>query len=348
MSNRAKQTTTKSIFFIDLLRCVSAFAVVIIHTLGPFRKMYGEIPQSEWLAAITFNGTTRWAVPVFMMISGALLLSSKRTFFCDYYIKNRLSKVALPFVAWTIIYAVVGGYSSEHQGWNLADILVTITNSPTDPTWYHLWFFYDFIPLYFVIPFLALLLARIDDEHIKLLLLTYAGLYSMKWFGVKSIVLMNLVLYSGYLVLGWYLIQRDNRNELKLWVVAGCCMLCLNVFGTWGIAESKGAYSSFYMGYKSLNTAIIAGMIFVVAQTYAEAIRGRMRSLICSISRYSFGIFLVHPLLLIPIRNLDNGYYLLFGTNWLAIPLISLGVFFLSFLIVRVLNKIPFARQLVP
>lgn len=336
------------IFFIDVLRCIAAFAVVIIHVLGPFRKMYGHIPQSDWLAAITFNGLTRWAVPLFIMISGALLLSSKRPFQCKYYVKNRLKKVVVPFIAWTVIYACINGYSFELGVWSYQDSIQMLRHSPTKPTWYHLWFFYDFIPLYFLVPFLSLLLAKFNKEYVQLLLLTYAGLFTMKWFGVKSVILMNIVLYSGYLVLGWYLLLRDNSKQLRLWVVSGCCMLVLNVLGTWTIAEMKGAYSSFYMGYKTLNTALIAGMIFVVAQTYAHKITGKLRSILSGISRYSLGIFLIHPLFLIPIRNLDNGYYFFFKSNWVAIPLISLAVFLLSLFTTIFLVKLPIFRRLVP
>ncbi len=48
--------------------------------------------------------------------------------------------------------------------------------------------------------------------------------------------------------------------------------MVVNVFGSWIVSDFKQGYNSFFMGYKSLNTVVIAGMIFVLAQKWAESI----------------------------------------------------------------------------
>jgi len=335
-----------AIFYLDFLRCIASFAVIAIHVLGPFRYLYGDIPDTEWLAAMGINSITRWAVPVFIMISGALLLSSDRDFNCEHYLNKRLSKVAIPFIGWSLIYAFAGGF--VEGSWSSVATMKIIENSPNEPVWYHLWFFYDFIPLYFIIPFLIPLLKKISPELIKLAVVTWLLLFLMNWLKVESFLRENLILYTGYLILGWYLFNRDNSKELKYWLIAGVSMLLLNFFGSWQLAIDSGQYSSFYMGYKTLNTVLIAAMLFVLAQSYADKIRGKLRMLIAVIAKYSLGIYLLHPLLLIPVRYLDNGYYAWFGSNWLAIPIITLLVLFLSLLCTMLLVKIPVFNRLVP
>ncbi|PKF63381.1 hypothetical protein CW745_00565 [Psychromonas sp. psych-6C06] len=335
-----------SIFYIDFLRFIAAIAVIAIHVLGPFRFLYGEIPESDWLAAMGINSVTRWAVPVFMMISGALLLSTERPFNCEHYLAKRLSKVAIPFIGWTIIYALVTGFVAG--GWSVQETMQVIEKSPNDPAWYHLWFFYDFIPLYFVIPFLIPILSKLSDELVKLLIVVCAVMFLMKWLKVESFLLQNLVLYTGYLILGWYLFNRDNRPQLKLWLFAGISMLLLNFFGSWEIAIETGKYSSFFMGYKTLNTMVIGAMLFVLAQAYADKISGKLRAFISIVSKYSLGIYLLHPLLLIPVRELDNGFYSFFASNWIAIPTITIAVLFISLLCTMLLVKIPVIKRLVP
>lgn len=338
--------TRASIFYIDFLRFLAAFSVIVIHVLGPFRYLYGDIADSQWLAAAGINSLSRWAVPVFMMISGALLLSSAREFDCRYYLSKRVAKVVIPFLAWSVIYAFLAGFSDG--SWSPAITLSVLENSVDDPTWYHLWFFYDFIPLYVVIPFLAPLLKQAPPPLIKLFLLAWMVLFLMKWLKAESFLLQNTVLYTGYLILGWYLFNRDNSNELQYWLLAGVAMLLLNFFGTWQLAVEKGRYSIFFMGYKTLNTAIIAGMVFVCAQAYADKIQGKLRALITLISKYSLGIYLLHPLLLIPVRDLENGFYAIFISNWLAIPVISVLVMFIALLCTMLLLKIPLLGRLVP
>ena len=344
-------TKRTSIFYIDFLRFIAAIAVITIHVLGPFRFLYGEIPEGEWLAAAGLNSLTRWAVPVFMLISGALLLSTERAFQCEHYLTKRLSKVVIPFIGWTIIYGLVAGFMVDDVftgQWVSGTAIDVLKNAPVDPVWYHLWFFYDFIPLYFVIPFLIPLLKKASPDHIKLALFSWAILFIMHWLKVGSVLQQNLVLYSGYLVLGWYLFNRDNRPQLNLWLMAGVGMLLLNFFGTWSLAHKTEGYSSFFMGYKTLNTAVIGGMLFVLAQAYAEKIKGKLRTLITLISTYSLGIYLIHPLLLIPVRELNNGFYTLFGSNWIAIPMITLITLIVSLILTIALVKVPFVRRLVP
>ena len=345
------QKKRPSIFYIDFLRFIAAIAVITIHVLGPFRFLYGDIPDSDWLAAAGMNSLTRWAVPVFMLISGALLLSTERAFQCEHYLTKRLSKVAIPFIGWTIIYGLIAGFMIDDVftgQWVSSTAVDVLKNAAIDPVWYHLWFFYDFIPLYFVIPFLIPLLKKASPDHIKLALFSWAILFIMHWLKVGSFLQQNLVLYSGYLVLGWYLFNRDNRPQLKLWLVAGVSMLLFNFFGTWLLATETGEYSSFFMGYKTLNTAVIGGMLFVLAQAYAEKIRGKFRTLVTLISTYSLGIYLIHPLLLIPVRELNNGFYDLFGSNWIAIPMITLVTLIVSLIFTMTLVKVPFIRRLVP
>jgi len=335
-----------SIFYIDFLRFIAAISVIAIHVLGPFRFLYGDIPDTDWLAAMGINSMTRWAVPVFMMISGALLLSTERPFNCEHYLTKRVSKVVIPFVGWTLIYAFVAGFVAE--GWSVTQTLAVIQNSPNNPAWYHLWFFYDFIPLYFVIPFLIPLLKKLTPELTKMVIVICAVMFLMKWFKVESFLLQNLILYSGYLILGWYLFNRDNKAQLTYWVIGGVSMLLLNFFGSWELAIKSGKYSSFFMGYKTLNTMVIGGMLFILAQIYADKITGAFRVFITVISKYSLGIYLLHPLLLIPVRELENGFYSFFVGNWLAIPVITILVLCLSLAGTIILVKIPLLKRLVP
>ncbi|SHG76938.1 acyltransferase [Ferrimonas marina] len=334
----------QDIFYLHLLRTLAAIAVIAIHVLGPYRDFYGLLPMHDWFGAIGINALTRWAVPVFMMISGALLLSSNKPFDCSHYLQRRLGKVVVPFIAWTVLYAVVIGWQAGDWGSTLG----ALVESPNQPVWYHLWFFYDFIPLYFVIPLLAPLLKAMTEEQVKILLAAWFTLTLMNLLRVETPLRENLILYTGYLILGWYLINRDNRPQLKLWLWLGLGSAVVNLVGTWYFSQWKGDYSSMFMGYKTLNTVLIGGMIFVLAQAYGDRLGDKARAVITSISKYSLGIYLLHPLLLIPVRNLSNGVYGWFGHSLLAIPAITLVTLLVAWAITAALARIPVIRQLVP
>lgn len=339
-------TEKNTIFYLELLRCLAAAAVVVIHVLGPWRHLYGSVPDTEWVAASSYNAVSRWAVPVFIMISGALFMSDSRPFDCRHYLSRRFSKVVVPFIGWTLLYSLAPAFASEP--FTLRPFVEAVVASRNEPAWYHLWFFYDFIPLYFVIPLLAPLLTAMGKERVKLLIAAWLFLTLMHWLNVETPLRQNMILYSGYLILGWYLFNNDNRDSRKWWVSAGVTALVVNVFGSWIVSDFKQGYNSFFMGYKSLNTVVIAGMLFVLAQKWADRIPAAPRRLISLVSKYSLGIYLVHPLLLIPVRRIDNGFYQSFGSNWLAIPALAALTLVGALLVTMALARIPVVKRLVP
>ncbi|MDF5701865.1 acyltransferase, partial [Vibrio parahaemolyticus] len=149
------------VLFFDLLRCFAAVAVIAIHVLAPYRNELGVIPFDQWLTAVGVNSVTRWAVPVFILITGALMLSDTRPFDGKYYIKRRLGKVLVPFLIWSMFYAYLSGWTS--QGFDFETVKEVLSNSPFHATYYHLGFFYYFIPLYFVIPLFQWMVRNVDD-----------------------------------------------------------------------------------------------------------------------------------------------------------------------------------------
>ena len=77
---------------------------------------------------------------------------------------------------------------------------------------------------------------------------------------------------------------------------------------------------------------------------------GKVGKIVRVISATSFGIFLIHIFVIQLLRNGDLGFRLY---SWMApsvymIPLTALAVFFISFVIVFILRKIPVLKMLVP
>ena len=345
LTNTQQRTNNINYFYLDILRALATFAVVIIHVLGPWRHLFGVVPEYQWQFAVSYNAITRWAVPIFMMISGALLVSASSPFQPALYFKKRVSKVLVPFVAWSLFYCTITWW--QHGGESIASWLELISELTHKPAWYHLWFFYDFIPLCIVAPLLALLLKRLSAEQIKSLLAAWLVLTVLHWFKLDGWFRQNLLLYSGYLLLGWYLHQHDCRAYFKPLLLAGITMLVLNVAGTLYLSELQQRYSVFFMGYKSFNTVVIAVALFLAAKMYSHRLL-RLKPLITNVASYSLGIYLIHPLLLLPIRRLENGVYGWFGNNLLAIAMISVITLLLSLLATRLLAMFAITKRLVP
>ena len=289
--------------FFDLLRCAAAIAVIAIHVLAPYRHELGVIPFEQWATAVSINSISRWAVPVFILITGALMLSDKRDFELGYYVKRRLGKVLLPFLIWSVFYAYLSGWSL--QGFDGQEVISVLAQSPWHATYYHLGFFYYFIPLYFVIPFFQSVIQRGNDAAIYAFVVMWLAttlLYLLKIDGPWS---TQMWLYSGYLPLGYLLYKKMPLNRFT--VIGAIWLGVIALMVTIWMVVSNSVYAGEYtvgrwLSYKTLNVVMAASMVFVVCRYVANTLPERVYTLVALISQYSLGIYLLHPLFLWPMK----------------------------------------------
>ncbi len=344
----APAASRPSYFYIDLLRAMAAVAVVVIHVLGPYRGLYGQMPTWDWLTAIGFNISSRWAVPVFIMISGALMLPDTRPFNLRYYLSRRVSKVVVPFLVWSVLYAFLAGLSwNGHSfAYELAPALGLLKNLPEKATWYHLGFYYYFIPLYLVIPFLTPWVQKLSDDQLRMLVLGWLVLTLLYLMRIQSDWMINMIMYGGYLPLGYALTRMPlNAQHRQALIYAGGVALIASLYGVWELSSIAGKYTpGRYTSYKTLNTVVVAAMLFVVAHHYGDRLSGGLRKVVSFVGRYSLGLYLVHPLLLWPLRQLGVNP----GLTLVSIPLVTALVTALSLLMVWGMSKSKATAWLVP
>lgn len=91
--------------YIDSLRVLAALAVVVIHVAA--HSSTSPVTSTTWHIAMFYNGCSRWAVPVFVMISGAVFLKLK----ADIAIKDLICRYAYRllriFFLWSLFYIFI-------------------------------------------------------------------------------------------------------------------------------------------------------------------------------------------------------------------------------------------------
>ncbi|MFM2588309.1 acyltransferase [Vibrio sp. TBV020] len=292
------------VLFFDLLRCVAAVAVIAIHVLAPYRHELGVIPFGEWATAVGVNSVTRWAVPVFILITGALMLSDNRPFDAKYYVKRRLGKVLIPFLVWSLFYAFLSGVTSS--GYDVSVTQQVLADSPSHATYYHLGFFYYFIPLYFVIPFFQIMVKKSGPSALYAFVAVWlftSLLYLMKIDGPWS---HELWLYSGYLPLGYLLYQRVPLTKAMVAVFVALGGLALFTTAYMVISNSVAAEQytvGRWLSYKTLNVILAASMIFMLCRYFGEGLSAQANKVIGFISQHSLGIYILHPIFLWPMKE---------------------------------------------
>lgn len=131
-------------------RIVAMFAVVFLHSAG-LVVLYSPIGTENWWLGNIYDSLTRWCVPVFVMISGALLLdTTKMEDLKSFYIK-RLSKIMIPIMFWTVFFLlwVVLKKSLKGEIIEAGDLTNRLLSGAP---YFHLWFLYMIFFLYLFTP----------------------------------------------------------------------------------------------------------------------------------------------------------------------------------------------------
>ena len=104
----------KRIRYFDHLRAFAILAVVILHVSGQnFRNI--DIHSGDWFAMNIWESMSRWGVPVFAMISGALFLSSDYTI--ERLLRKNVLRIVIAFFSWSTIYLFL-----TNKNWNTASV----------------------------------------------------------------------------------------------------------------------------------------------------------------------------------------------------------------------------------
>ena len=111
------KTKKERIFYYDFLRAFAIIAVIICHVdfyFGPI-----AFPTEEILR-MTFHDIGRIGVPIFLMISGALLLNRDYPSLGD-FLKRRFARIIYPFIFWMILITLTNFYFHKPYSymWNV-------------------------------------------------------------------------------------------------------------------------------------------------------------------------------------------------------------------------------------
>ena len=122
------------------LRAAATIAVIFIHSSSYLTGSFGQISQSYWMISIVINTLVRWAVPVFVMLTGSFVLANYNNQPRPFFIKA-FKKIIIPFLIWSMLYllyynweALLGNSITNSQKWAL------ILDKMVTGTAVHLWY----------------------------------------------------------------------------------------------------------------------------------------------------------------------------------------------------------------
>ena len=153
------------IFKYDIIRAVAIFFIVCGHSIGPVTNVGSDATNgAEWIK--TYYSFTCAFVPVFIMLSGALLLNRNETY--SNILKHRFKRIIVPFLFWSLI--VYLSTSFYHGATNIVDCLLDYVHGVVTASVHEIyWFVYLILGLYLVTPLLCTIIQAKGNKDLQLL-----------------------------------------------------------------------------------------------------------------------------------------------------------------------------------
>jgi len=348
MENQKELLTTNSrTIYYDYLRIFATLAVITLHVAC--REWHTcDVNELNWKIFNFYNAIVRWSVPVFIMISGSLFL--KREISISKMCSKYILRLFVAFAIWYIIYFLLSNNSYEKSFFSAMR------------SQYHLWFLPMIMGIYFCVPIIkSIVLKRNIGIYFCCLsflfwILIPSFIVFIKDFWNDSLLvcacafercmgIMNmnfLMSYIFYFVLGYYLSDTffDKKQTIIIYLI-GVIGFAFTIFVSELISVKLQTPSGWYYGYSTLNVFLEALAVFVLFKSISFK---KEYKFIVLMSKWSFGAYCVHALILEHIYLL-NGLNVLSFSPWLSVPVITLIVFVISFVISALLNHIPIVKK---
>lgn len=342
----------KRLIYPDVLRIVSIFAVIVIHAVGELWKIF-PMHSKSWISLVTIDSMVRFAVPVFVMVSGIFMLSpAKDRSLKDLYSKKIL-RIATSFAFWSVIYLVYRMFFDiNHKIFPVKSIIGKLILGE-----YHMWFMYMIIGLYMVTPFIR----KITDSKSSMqyfLILWFAfciiknfaklipGMNDFVFKFFDSFKFSIAVEYSGYYVLGYYLHNFPLKKPTRIFVyILSLFGVAATAFLTVYVSFKSSECVSKYFEYLLPTTLFSSISVFSFIQNICKDKNptAGTRKRIATLSKISFGVYLSHLLVMMPVKQICLTHFSLPGYAIFGILVVSTTV--ISPIISYVLNKIPIINK---
>lgn len=332
----------------DLIRIVAIFMVVVIHSNVIYLE--NNVGSLGWIIMMEITAVCLISVPLFFMLSGALLLNVNRVIGINELFIKRLAKQFIPFILWSLIYVFLRILIGK-----LPLAINSITKLLYEPAYYQFWFMYTLLSIYLLLPILQVVVQHSDQKQIEYLLgiwIVFSVLipnisYFYKEFKISEHV--DLILcegYIGYFLLGFYLskYKRDITNKVGLFLsVLGIIIIEAGAYLEWKYcSDLQIKYTGYmYQEYRSLGVIVAVIGIFLVCQKININHSSIFNRIIIKTSELSIGVFYVHMFILIAIERIGFS-----GENSIFIVIFkTIVVYIISLFIAYIISKIPILRS---
>lgn len=351
------ENNKKYILYFDLLNIFACFAVVALHVNG---AVHTFAKTRNWVSCMFIEALFYFAVPVFFMLTGATLMNYRKRYDTGAFFKKRIFKTLVPFIIWSIIGICWSVFYTK--GMKISDIntpakfISAVINCKGMGIY---WFFPALFSVYLTIPLFSLVDEdkRIGKKGIfTYLILVYIVLTVLLPFvcrltGIQWNSALNAVNCGGYVVwflIGYLLANTDINKKFRILIyILGLIGFFMYFYLTVQNSFKTGRFDKTYAGYMNIPAIFMGTAVFVLfkygkwnlIEKHEKAVR-----FVRNLSSASFGVYLIHYYL----KDFSIRHFGIDPRSTLYRIVGTFIIYGLSVIIVRVIQKIPVIRKMVP
>ena len=344
--------TKERIFYFDELRTLAIIFVVLIHICKHFA--HAEVAHSLfWTFSSSLEAFGNMGVPLFFMISGALLLN--RSYELKSFFKKRYSRVLIPFAFWAVIYLLFKFFYLGYTQ-NLYNVYRIIFFDG------FVWFIWTLLGIYLFIPIINAFIQQYGIKGCEYFLAIWLFTVILNTFGfypIRNFELSYFARFLGYFVLGYYLSNKKFNIGNKSMMIAGAAIFLISLAISMYCITNKIRFKDYYWTLIPLFESIGLYLLVEYHAKYSEGNKGSVLSriyyfikdsklgrIIFSISICSYGIFLTHYFPIWVLLKLDKTIPIFARNPFKWIPFLLVMVLLFSWGLTFLLSKIPYLKKI--
>ena len=327
LSNQKNQ----HIVWLDVVRFIAMFTVVCCHCTDPFNFYPGTAPNigEIKLWGAIYGSVLRPCVPLFVMITGALLLPVRGD--ASTFYKKRIPRVFYPFLIWSVLYNLFpwitgllglnpqiildffpyAGEEVMQQSFSVSLEYILMSPFNFSILAVHMWYIYLLIGLYLYLPVFSAWVEKASERAklmfllawgVTLLLPYYYQFVSNYLWGTCSWnsfgMLYAFAGFNGYLLLGHYLknLEWSLKKTLAIGIpmfAAGYAVTFLGFRHITALPEYTDEMLELFFTYCSLNVVMMTIPVFMLAKK-VKVNSERMKKALANLTVCGFGIYMIH------------------------------------------------------
>ena len=327
LSNQKNQ----HIVWLDVVRFIAMFTVVCCHCTDPFNFYPGTAPNigEIKLWGAIYGSVLRPCVPLFVMITGALLLPVRGD--ASTFYKKRIPRVFYPFLIWSVLYNLFpwitgllglnpqiildffpyAGEEVMQQSFSVSLEYILMIPFNFSILAVHMWYIYLLIGLYLYLPVFSAWVEKASERAklmfllawgVTLLLPYYYRFVSNYLWGTCSWnsfgMLYAFAGFNGYLLLGHYLknLEWSLKKTLAIGIpmfAAGYAVTFLGFRHITALPEYTDEMLELFFTYCSLNVVMMTIPVFMLAKK-VKVNSERMKKALANLTVCGFGIYMIH------------------------------------------------------